>query len=170
MDREAWHAAVHGVTKSQTQLSNWSEVNWKNPPTNAGDTGQAGSIPGSGRFLGVGNGNLFQYSCLENFTNRRTWSATVHGIAESDTTKHAGLCSETASINFLKVLKVRSPTYVLLGWNSYIYRALFLLEALGEKPLPCLFQLMEMAQIPSLVPAFSVFKASNVSSLLPSLC
>ena len=29
MDREAWHAAVHGVTKSWTRLSDWSEVNWK---------------------------------------------------------------------------------------------------------------------------------------------
>ena len=28
MDREAWHAAVHGVTKSQTQLSDWNELNW----------------------------------------------------------------------------------------------------------------------------------------------
>ena len=28
MDREAWHAAVHGVTKSQTWLSNWTELNW----------------------------------------------------------------------------------------------------------------------------------------------
>ena len=28
MDREAWRAAVHGITKSQTQLSNWTEVNW----------------------------------------------------------------------------------------------------------------------------------------------
>ena len=28
MDREAWHAAVHGVTKSQTQLSDWIELNW----------------------------------------------------------------------------------------------------------------------------------------------
>ena len=28
MDREAWHAAIHGVTKSQTQLSNWTELNW----------------------------------------------------------------------------------------------------------------------------------------------
>ena len=29
MDRQAWHAAVHGVTKSQTRLSDWTEVNWK---------------------------------------------------------------------------------------------------------------------------------------------
>ena len=28
MDREAFHAAIHGVTKSQTQLSNWTELNW----------------------------------------------------------------------------------------------------------------------------------------------
>ena len=28
MDREAWHAAVHGVTKSQTWLSDWTELNW----------------------------------------------------------------------------------------------------------------------------------------------
>ena len=31
MDREAWHAAVHGVTKSQTRLSDWTELNWKRP-------------------------------------------------------------------------------------------------------------------------------------------
>ena len=31
MDREAWHAAVHGVTKSRTRLSNWTELNWRTP-------------------------------------------------------------------------------------------------------------------------------------------
>ena len=31
VDREAWHAAVHGVTKSRTQLSDWTELNWRDP-------------------------------------------------------------------------------------------------------------------------------------------
>ena len=38
----------------------------KKPPANAEDAGDRGSIPGSGRFPGVGNGKLLQYSCLEN--------------------------------------------------------------------------------------------------------
>ena len=42
----------------------------KNPPANAGD---ADLIPGLGRFLGVGNGNPFQYSCLENPLDRGAW-------------------------------------------------------------------------------------------------
>ena len=41
------------------------------------------SIPGSGRFLGTGNGNPFQYSCLENSMDRRAWWAMVHGVARS---------------------------------------------------------------------------------------
>ena len=51
------------------------------------DTGDSGSIPGSGRSLGEGNGNLVQYSCLENPMDRGAWRATVHGVAkESDMT------------------------------------------------------------------------------------
>ena len=59
----------------------------KNLPANAGDSRDKGSIPGSGRFPGEGNGNPLQYSCLENPMNRETWLATVHGRAESDTTE-----------------------------------------------------------------------------------
>ena len=42
----------------------------KNPPANAGDTGEAGSFPGSGRSPGEGNGNPLQYSGLENPMDR----------------------------------------------------------------------------------------------------
>ena len=51
----------------------------KNPPANAGDTGDTGSIPGLGRSPGGGNGNPLQYSCLENPMDRRAWWATFHG-------------------------------------------------------------------------------------------
>ena len=47
---------------------------------NAGDLG---SIPGLGRSSGEGNGNPFQYSCLENSTDRGAWWAIVHGVAKS---------------------------------------------------------------------------------------
>ena len=62
-----------------------SQVAWllKNLPANAGDTGDAGSIPGSGRSPGVGNGNPLHYSCLEKHKDRGAWQATVHGVTQS---------------------------------------------------------------------------------------
>ena len=59
----------------------------KNPPANAGDIIDAGSIPESRRSPGVGHGNPLQYSCLENRMDRGAWRATVHGAAELDMTK-----------------------------------------------------------------------------------
>ena len=102
---EAWCAAVHGVEKSQTRLSDWTELNWtelnsqhnlekgqswrtwtsqfqnfllaaqmaKESACNAGDPG---SIPGSGRFPGEGNGNPLQDSCLDNLMDRGACWAT----------------------------------------------------------------------------------------------
>ena len=52
----------------------------KNPPTNTGDMG---SVPGSERSPGVGNGNLLQYSCLENPMDRGAWWDTVYGVTKS---------------------------------------------------------------------------------------
>ena len=52
----------------------------KHLPSNVGDLG---SIPGSGRSLGGGNGNPLQYSCLENSMDREAWWATVHGVSMS---------------------------------------------------------------------------------------
>ena len=57
----------------------------KNPPANAEDIRDTGSIPGSGKPPGVGNGIPLQYSCLENPMNRGPWQATVHGVAKSCT-------------------------------------------------------------------------------------
>ena len=65
----------------------------KNPPANARDTRDLGSIPGSGRSRGVGNGNPIQYSSLENSTDRGTWRATVHGVAESDMSEQLSICT-----------------------------------------------------------------------------
>ena len=54
----------------------------KNPSASVVDGRDMGSIPGSGRSPGVGNGNPLQYSCLGNLMDRGAWQATVYGIAE----------------------------------------------------------------------------------------
>ena len=100
MDRGAWWASVHRDAKSQTQLSQTqfsthvsiklSQVVLvlKNLPANAGDIRDVGLIPGSGRSPGVRNGNMLQYSCLENSMDRGAYQAMVHGVKESDATQH----------------------------------------------------------------------------------
>ena len=60
----------------------------KNPQEstcNAGDKGDASSIPGSGRYPGGGNDNPLQYFCLENSMDRRAWWATIQGVPKSQT-------------------------------------------------------------------------------------
>ena len=60
----------------------------KNPPVNAGDTRDVGSVSGLGRSPGRGNGNPLQYSCLENPMHRGAWWALVHRVRkDSDTTE-----------------------------------------------------------------------------------
>ena len=51
------------------------------------DARDVGWIPGSGRSPRGGNGNPLQYSCPENSMDRRAWRATVHRVAESNTTE-----------------------------------------------------------------------------------
>ena len=55
----------------------------KKLPAKSGDARDLGSIPWLERYLGVGNGNLLQYSCLENSMDRGAWWATVHGFMKS---------------------------------------------------------------------------------------
>ena len=67
MDGGAWWAAVHGVAKSRTQLSDFTSLI---------------SLP-SYFITGEGNGNPLQYSCLENPMDGGAWWAMVHGVTES---------------------------------------------------------------------------------------
>ena len=55
----------------------------KHLPASACNAGDLGSIPGSGRSPGEGNGNPLWYSCLENPMDRGAWWAAVHGVAKS---------------------------------------------------------------------------------------
>ena len=66
---QAFHLFVLGFPLSQVS---------RESACNAGDPG---SIPGSGRCPGEGNGNPLQYSCLENLMDGGVWWATVHGVA-----------------------------------------------------------------------------------------
>ena len=59
----------------------------KNLLDNVGDVRDFGSIPGSERSPGEGQGNPVQYSCLENPRDGGAWWAAVYGIAELDTTE-----------------------------------------------------------------------------------
>ena len=60
----------------------------KNLPCNEGDPG---SIPGSERSSGEGNGYPLEYSCLENYVDRGAWCATIHVVVGSDTTERLTL-------------------------------------------------------------------------------
>ena len=55
----------------------------KNPPANAGDAKDSDSVTGLGRSPEEGNGNLLQYSCLENPMDRGAWRAAVHGVTQN---------------------------------------------------------------------------------------
>ena len=80
--------------------------------------GGLGSIPGSGRSPGEGNGNPFQYSCLENPMDGGAWWATVHGVAKSRT-------------------RLSDFTFTLVHYEDYLdlYTALVLIpDALNSEP------------------------------------
>ena len=90
--RMPWHLKI--IEDHKALWFTWVTVYWgpsqvalvvKNPPANAEGAGEVGSIPGSGRPPGVGNGNPLQYSCLENSMDRGAWWAPVHGATKGPT-------------------------------------------------------------------------------------
>ena len=106
MDREAWCVVVHGVAKSQTQLNDWAELIWTEPPQwllgkepacSAGDTGDTSLIPESRRSPGGGNGNPVQSSWLENPRDREAWWAIVSGFVKIGYEAHKHTAVQNAS-------------------------------------------------------------------------
>ena len=94
----SWQGKATTLCPQILQMGNsWGENNpsslvaqlVKNPLASAGDLRDVGSIPGSGRPPGEGNGNPLQYSCLENSMDRGAWWATACEVTESDMTEHA---------------------------------------------------------------------------------
>ena len=75
----------------------------KNPPADAGDTRDPGSMPDLGRSPGEGSGNPLQYSYLENSMDRAAWRAKVHGVTkESDVTEQAHTLTHSCNTSTCK--------------------------------------------------------------------
>ena len=77
------------------------------------NVGDLGSIPGSGRFPGEGNGNPLQYSCLENSMDGGAWWATVNGVAKSQTQ----LSNFTFTFHFHALEKEMATHSNVLAWR-----------------------------------------------------
>ena len=97
MNREAWCAAIHGVAKSRTWLSDWTELNWTELNC----------------VYGAGNGTPLQYSCLENPVDRVAWKAAVHGAAEGRT----WLNDFTFTFHFPALEKEMATHSSVLAWR-----------------------------------------------------
>ena len=83
-----WYLKInkHFLLRLQQNIVHYNE--WpggSGRKVSACNAGDPGSIPGLGRSPGEGNGNPFQYCCLENSMDRGPWLAAVHGIAKSQT-------------------------------------------------------------------------------------
>ena len=96
----------------------------------AGAAGDVGSIPGSGRSPGEGNGSWLQYSCVENPRDSRPWWATVHGVAKNRTWLNDLACMQDWNDVFIgisfqvsKCTYSSSPHFLLV--SSLVHAQLF---------------------------------------------
>ena len=101
LTRDTWHCVSCPVA-SELGLPRWLSI--KNLAASAGDAGDMDSVPGLERFRGGTNGNLPQYSCLENLMDRGAWWATVHGVEKSWTWLNSWACTHSSFwIDWLQV-------------------------------------------------------------------
>jgi len=89
----------------------------KNPSANARDSGDAGSIPGSGRFPGEGNGNSLQYSYLGNSMDRGERWASIRRVSKSQTRPSASAAQHMTLPSGEEHIAFCSNKSTLLTWN-----------------------------------------------------
>ena len=85
--------------------------------------GDSGSIPGSGRCPGEGNGYLFQYSCLENYMDSGAWWVTVHGVRHDWVTN-----------NFTLTFHWKYGCHIYLIQSGILYKASLVAQLVKNLP------------------------------------
>ena len=118
----------------------------KNSLARAGDARDVGSISGSGRSPGGGNGNPLQSSCLENPMDRGAWWATVHGVTKNQTrlsdwecTPHAWIQVRDPKTSFLRREEL---LFILVLYLSLLFQSLCLILTTSH----CLLLTKEISQ------------------------
>ena len=142
----------------------------KNLPANVGDKRDSGSVPGLGRFPGVGNGNPLQYSCLENSMDRKAWWATVHEVAKSWTRPNN---QHTYTIPYKSFSLHLKPRVLLLPIKSYtVWSPLLLYLPLIAHPLLqpnspscCSLNMLASFSLQSILADLSMTGSSTLRSL-----
>ena len=86
-----WHLGIKG-SEGRWKVK-WLP-RWHSDKESACQVGHVGSIPGSERFPGEGNGHPLQYSCLGNPVNRGAWGATVYGVSKSQVGLRDWTCTQ----------------------------------------------------------------------------
>ena len=110
-------------------IRNSTLISGSEDKASACNAGDPGSIPGSGRSPGEGNGNPLQYSCLENSMDREAWQAIVHGVAKSQT-RLSDFTSRHFNPKYRDLNLLLHLTYKTILNNSMIYISLYSRETL----------------------------------------
>ena len=150
----------------------------KNPPVSAADIRDSSSVPGSGRSSGGRNGNLLQYSCLENPVDRDAWRAIVYGVTKSwaqlkRLSMHAGTqLTRTGCVQFSSVQLLSHVRLFATPWTTARQASLSITNSQSlpklmsiESVIPSnhLILCHPLLLLPSIFPSIRVF--SNESAL-----